>query len=216
MDERGSGCCLVLPDRRGKPVAGNGTERIRLRARTGRSGTVAAMTWLVSAPYEGSFMLVRLPEGAAVHVRFSDTGEVRDITEWMPDLMLIGLVTRVSRGELADTMATDQVTVAEMTLVGADDLEALFVNPGTNQTDSLHWAAAAELATVGIAEQLTAAVAHDLVEGADPALLHVEPTAATATTTGSTNTGHAASAGDAASTVEAAYSQDAGHHAPQE
>ncbi len=113
-------------------------------------------------------MLVRRPDGAAVHVRFSDTEDVRDITEWIPDLMLIGLVTRASRGQLADTVGPDQVTVAELTLVGAEDLEVLFVNPGTNQTDALHWPAAAELATVGIAEQLTAAVAHDLSEGADP------------------------------------------------
>lgn len=132
------------------------------------------MTWLVSAPFEGSFMLVRIPEGAAVHVRFSDTGEVRDITEWMPDLMLIGLVTRVARGQMSDSIPTDEVTVAELTLVGAEDLEAVFVNPGTNQTDSLHWTAAAELATVGIAEQLTAAVSHDLAESADPADLITE------------------------------------------
>ncbi len=119
------------------------------------------MTWLVSTPYEGSFVLVRLPEGAAVHVRFTDTGEVKDISEWMADLILIGLVTRAARGQMADTLDVDSVTVAELTLVGSEDLEAIFVNPGTNQTDSLHWTASAELATVGIAEQLAAAVAHD-------------------------------------------------------
>jgi hypothetical protein len=119
------------------------------------------MTWLVSTPYEGSFVLVRLPEGAAVHVRFTDTGEVKDITQWMADLILIGLVTRAARGQMADTLDVDSVTVAELTLVGSEDLEAVFVNPGTNQTDALHWTASAELATVGIAEQLAAAVAHD-------------------------------------------------------
>ncbi len=121
-------------------------------------------------------MLVRLPESASVHVRFADTGEVRDVTEWLPDLMLIGLVTRVARGQMPDSIGSEEVTVAELTLVGADDLEAVFVNPGTNQTDSLHWTAAAELATLGIAEQLTAAVAHDLAESADPAdLVAVSP-----------------------------------------
>jgi hypothetical protein len=129
-----------------------------LRAHCRQSGTIRIMTWLVSAPFEGSFLLVRLPEAAAVHVRFSDTGEVRDITDWVPDLMLIGLVTRAARAQMADTISLEQVTVAELTLIGADDLEAVFVNPGTNQTEALHWPAAAELVTIGIAEQLTAAV----------------------------------------------------------
>lgn len=126
------------------------------------------MSWMVSSPTaDGSVLLVNLPEGAAIHAMFEDTGEERDITAWAADLMLIGLATRSTRTGWGDSIEVDRVQVANVSLIGADDFEVVFAHPTTGITATYHWVDGAELLAEGISEQLTAAVATGLVQVPD-------------------------------------------------
>ncbi len=109
-------------------------------------------------------LLVNLPDGASVHATFADTGEERDITAWTADLMLIGLATRTTRMGWGDSIEVERVQVANVSLLGAEDFEAVFAHPATGVTATYHWRDGAELLAEGIAEQLTAAVAADNTE----------------------------------------------------
>ena len=123
------------------------------------------MTWMVSSPTaDGSVLLVNLADGASVHATFADTGEQRDITAWVPDLMLIGLATRSARTGWGDSIEVDRVQVASVELLGAEDFDVVFAHPPTGVTATYHWIDGAELLAEGISEQLTAAVAADIAE----------------------------------------------------
>jgi len=123
------------------------------------------MTWMVSSPTaDGSVLLVNLTEGVSVHATFADTGEQRDITAWVPDLMLIGLATRSARTGWGDSIEVDRVQVASVELIGAEDFDVVFAHPPTGVTATYHWIDGAELLAEGISEQLTAAIAADIAE----------------------------------------------------
>lgn len=123
------------------------------------------MTWMVSSPTaDGSVLLVNLTEGATVHATFADTGEQRDITAWVPDLMLIGLATRSARTGWGDSIEVERVQVASVELLGAEDFDVVFAHPPTGVTATYHWIDGAELLAEGISEQLTAAVVADIAE----------------------------------------------------
>jgi hypothetical protein len=149
-----------------------------LRASLVAGRTVSAMTWMVSSPTaDGSVLLVNLPEGAAVHATFSDTGEERDITAWTADLILIGLAARTARTGWGDSIEVERVQVANVSLIGSEDFEVVFAHPSTGVTATYHWQDGAELLAEGIAEQLTAAVASDNAEIPDsfPVLPSTDP-----------------------------------------
>ena len=121
------------------------------------------MTWLVSSPTgDGSVLLVKLPQGASVHAKFVDTGEVRDITAWSADLILIGLAMRSKRAGWGDSIEVEKIQVASVELIGAEEFEVVFAHPPTGVTATYQWLDGAELLAEGISEQLTSAVAADI------------------------------------------------------
>lgn len=134
-----------------------------LRAQGQDPRTVVRMSWMVSSPTaDGSVMLLRLPEGAKVHATFLDTEEDRDITDWAADLMLIGLAARTARTGWGDSLEVERVQVANVTLLGADDFEAIFAHPNSGVTATYGWSEGSELLAEGVSEQITSAVAADV------------------------------------------------------
>lgn len=120
---------------------------------------------MVSSPTaDGSVLLVRLPEGAKITAAFADTEEERDITAWAADLILIGLAARTVRTGWSDSLTVERVQVANISLVGGDDMEVIFAHPNSGVTATYNWVEGVELLAEGISEQLTSAVAADNAE----------------------------------------------------
>lgn len=133
---------------------------------------------------DGSSVFVRIESGYTVAVRFLDDGSLRDVTEWLPDLVATGLIAQSRRAIGLDGSPTEVVTVADVELlhvpsgvagasldedilgVAPDDriLQAWIVAPAQRMAEPLPllemFAAAAE----GVAAMVLDAVAHDEAE----------------------------------------------------
>lgn len=126
--------------------------------------TVIKMNWMVSSPTkDGSVVIVKMSNGAKIHTEFHDTGESRDITSWAADLILIGLATRSNEVGWGDTQEGEKVEVATVSLLGTDEIEAVFAHPLSGVTASYNWKLASELLVEGIAQQLSTAIGENKV-----------------------------------------------------
>jgi hypothetical protein len=148
-----------------------------LLAVPGVEGTVGGMEdlsrLLVSHPSpDGSVVVCALGEGVSVRAEFVDEGGWRDVTELVPDLLLIGLDARHGDAAAdADAGATsaDAAGVEDLLYVGrvfcvGGEPELLFASPAAQVVHPVSFAEARPYIEAGIAAQITAGVA---VEAAD-------------------------------------------------
>lgn len=108
-----------------------------------------------------------MPPGARVVVTFVDEGEPRDITALAPDLALVGLSSRERELLGLEGAPVDVVQVADVALQGAspEQVVAMYVHAPTGTALDFPWNELAELVSRGVADQVTAGVAHDAAAG---------------------------------------------------
>jgi hypothetical protein len=138
-------------------------QRRWLLASTDLVRTVKDMRLLLSRAEHGHHVFVRIVDGVRVVGHFDDDGSERDITEWTANLILSGLAAQHEvraglRGE-----PTETVEIAKVRLDGSEDgFIGWFLHLETGTVIEFGWHDAAELVGIGIAEEITAAVASDI------------------------------------------------------
>lgn len=130
--------------------------------------------WL-SRDEQGHSVAVRLPETLRVEAMFVDDGKVRDITDYVADLILTGLAVRFEQEQNLRAEPAETVPSGMITLTGdATEFLALYLHTPTRVIAELGWDEAATLLALGVVEEITAGVARDVAT----AELDAEDTAA--------------------------------------
>lgn len=136
-------------------------------------------TYVSGAMADSSCVFVRIAAGFAVAVRFHDDGSLRDVTEWLPDLIATGLIAQSRRAIGLDGSPKEVVTVADVELLHVPSgeaglsldedilpivpeetsLQAWIVSPAQRTTDRLGLAELFAAAAEGVAAMVLDAVA---------------------------------------------------------
>ena len=145
---------------------------------------------------DGVFVTTRVASGLSVYVRFHDDSTLRDVTEWIADLVAVGLVAESRRANGIDGAPEEVVTVAEVeihpyprttpgtvvpfdrTPVLADSsmIEAWVVTPSNRLVVAVPLNDLLTAAADGIAAMLLDGVAQEAADvEADPSSISVDP-----------------------------------------
>ena len=117
----------------------------------------------MSRDEQGHSVVLRLPEALRVEAVFVDDGKVRDITDYVADLILTGLAVRFEQEQNLRAEPSEAVPSGMITLTGDPAaFVALYLHAPTRVIVELGWDEAAALVALGVVEEITAGVASEV------------------------------------------------------
>lgn len=128
------------------------------------------MKLLLSSPNpQGYTVLVELAEEAEIEVTFTDDMKQRLITQWVPDLILVGLNHLYRTKNSLEGAPADQIEVGRVSILNANeaDVRGFFLHPDSGTAKCFLWDEMMPLLASGISEQITTGTAEEAAHAPD-------------------------------------------------